>query len=95
MELEIIDKRENKLLYRIEYTFMVRHKDEGTPNRKLIREKAAELLGVPIERVVVRRVVTGFGVNDAKSEIFVYESKDKLLEIEPRHILIRNGILEK
>jgi len=43
----------------------------------------------------VRRIITSFGVNDAKSEIFVYESKDKLLEIEPRHILIRNGILEK
>ena len=95
MELEIIGKRENKLLHRIEYVFAVKHKDEGTPNRKAIREKAAELLGIPIERVVVRRVVTGYGINEAKSEIFVYESKDKLLEIEPRHILIRNGILEE
>ena len=92
MKLEMIAKFENKLLFRTEYVFKIGHDAQGTPSRREIREGVAKLLGVPADLVVVRRIKTPFGVNEAYAEVFVYESKDKLLSIEPRHILKRNQI---
>ena len=93
IKIEIISKFENKLLYRTEYVFKVTHDAQGTPARKTIRENVAKILGVPEDLVVVRSVKTPFGVNEAYAEVFVYSDKEKLLKIEPKHILIRNGLL--
>ena len=95
MSVEVISKFENKYLFRTEYIFKMNHEAKGTPSRKEVRALIAKALNVPEDRIVIRKIKTPFGVNEAYIEAFVYESKDKMFEIEPRHILIRNGILEK
>ena len=93
MRLEIIGKFENKLLERVEYVFKINHEAQGTPSRKDIREAVSKFLGIDKDLVVVRRVKTPFGVNEAYAEVFVYENKENLLKIEPKHILKRNEII--
>jgi ribosomal protein S24E len=53
MEIEIVEKKENQLLERLEVTFKASHADEGTPQRDAVREKLSALLKAPKERVVV------------------------------------------
>ena len=95
MSVEIIKKFENKYLYRTEYLFRINHEAKGTPSRKEIRELISEILKIPIDNIVIHQIRTPFGINEAYVEVFVYEDKNKMLEIEPRHILIRNEIVKK
>ncbi|MHA1589908.1 MAG: 30S ribosomal protein S24e [Candidatus Njordarchaeales archaeon] len=95
LKIELLSKFENKLLFRTEYKFKVVHEAQGTPSRKVIRENIAKLLNVPADLVVIRSIKTPFGVNESIVEAFVYEEKDKMLKIEPKHILIRNELLKE
>ncbi len=95
MSIEIVKKFENKYLHRIEYLFRINHEAKGTPSRKEIRELISNALKISPELIVIRKIKTPFGVNEAYVEAFVYDSKEKLIEIEPKHILIRNGLIEK
>ncbi|MHA1615999.1 MAG: 30S ribosomal protein S24e [Candidatus Njordarchaeales archaeon] len=95
LKVEMLSKFENKLLFRTEYRFRVVHDAQGTPSRKIVKETIAKLLNIPEDLVVIRNIKTPFGVNESIVEAFVYDSREKMLEIEPKHILIRNGILKE
>lgn len=95
MNIEIVSKFENKLLKRTEYIFKVNHEGSGTPSRKQIKEEIAKSLGVPAENLVIRKIRTPFGVNETLVDVIYYPDKELLLKIEPKHILIREGFLEK
>ena len=93
MQLEIIMKRENKLLMRTEYIFKITHNGKGTPKREEVRDAIADKLGVDKELVVVKKIRTPFGVNEALVDAVLYWDKNHLLEVEPKYILKRNKII--
>lgn len=93
MSVEIMKKFENKFLHRVEYVFKIKHDAKSTPSRAEIRELISSTLKVPSDQVVIRRIRTPFGTNESIAEIFIYDNKEKMLEIEPRHILKRNGLI--
>lgn len=95
MGAEIIKKFENKYLHRTEYLFKMNHEAKSTPSRSDIRELISNILKVPKDLIVVRKIKTPFGKNESFIEIFIYDNKEKMLEIEPRHILKRNGLIEE
>ena len=86
---------ENPLLYRKEYIFAVIHDAQPTPSREKLREEISKALGVNKDLVVIRRIKTEFGMNVSKVEVHVYDDKEKMMEIEPRYILKRNGIISE
>jgi small subunit ribosomal protein S24e len=95
MEIEIVDKKENELLERLEVTFKASHAEEGTPQRDAVREKLSALLKAPKERIVVDGMTSVFGKTETKGYAKVYKSKDAALKYEREHILIRNKLKEK
>ncbi len=94
MNIEIVSKYENKLLKRVEYIFKVDHEGASTPSRKEIKEEIAKQLGVPVDQLVIRKIRTPFGVNIAMVDVIYYYDKDFLLNVEPKYILKREGLIE-
>lgn len=95
MEIEIVEKKENKLLERIEVTFKASHADEGTPQREAVREKLSSLLKAPKERVIVDSMDSEFGRMETVGYAKVYATKDAAMKYEREHILVRNKLKEK
>ncbi len=94
MELQVVAKRENPLLKRVEVTFKAVHKAEPTPTRDAIRSELAKQLKAPKETVIVDRSVSSFGRYETRGYAKVYQSKEEALSVERSHILVRNKLKE-
>lgn len=93
LTLKKVRELNNPLLYRKEYLFTIIHDGEATPSRARIREELSKLLGIPADLIVVRKLRTEFGMNKSHAIVHIYENKEKLLLIEPKYILKRDGII--
>ena len=94
MELEIISKKENPLLDRVEVNFKVTHLKENTPKRKDIRDVIAEELSVPKDRIVIDHMNTEFGKPETMGYAKVYKKKEAAQQIETKAVLKRNNLYE-
>jgi small subunit ribosomal protein S24e len=94
MELEVVAKKENPLLKRVEITFKAVHKAEPTPTRDAIRSELAKQLKASKEAVIVDRSESSFGRYETRGYAKIYTSKEEALSIERSHILIRNKLKE-
>ncbi len=95
MEIEIISKKENELLDRIEVRFKAVHAKEGTPQREAVREKIAAALKAAKERVIVDSMDSEFGKMETTGYAKVYKTKDAAMKYEREHVLVRNKLKEK
>lgn len=94
MELQVVAKKENPLLKRVEVTFKAIHKAEPTPTRDAIRSELAKQLKAGKDTVVVDRSVSSFGRFETTGYAKVYPSKEVALAVERSHILVRNKLKE-
>ncbi len=94
MQAEIVDRKENPMLKRVEIQFKIVHHGEGTPTRDIIREEIAKLAKAPKERVVIDSVDSQFGKPLSMGYAKVYDSKEDALEFERKHILGRNELIK-
>ncbi len=94
MDLEIIEKRENPLLHRIEIKFRIKHPKEKTPSRMDVRNLLAKNLSSEPERVIIDHMRTSFGIQQVTGYCKIYESVELAKKIEPDYILIRHGLKE-
>lgn len=90
MEIEIVNKRENKLLRRLELDVIIKHPNSGTPKRTVVRELIASQFKVDLDRVYIVKLISEYGVPISKGHIHIYDSKDIALEIEPDYIINRD-----
>lgn len=88
MELRVISTRDNPLIGRREIIFQV--ETNSTPSRQKVRRLIAEELGVNIDQVWVRRMITKTGTHITVGDAHVYDDPAKALKIEPEHIIRRN-----
>ena len=95
MEVEIISKRENPLIGRLEVDFKVSHPKEITPGRKEIRDEIASLLNVKKDTIVIDHMKPQFGKPETIGYAKVYKSKDDALQMETKPVLKRNALLEE
>ncbi|MCL2863606.1 MAG: 30S ribosomal protein S24e [Methanimicrococcus sp.] len=94
MEIKIIKNLENKLLNRSELDFTVEY--EGpTPSRADVRKKLAALLNKDVNLVIVQRMSSEFGHPLVKGYVKIYETEERMKQIEPEHILQRNTLPEE
>ena len=91
MEFKMVEKKDQPLLKRVQYTFLVRHINQGTPARFKVRKKVAEMLGVPLERVYVIKMLSKDGIGETEVKIRVYNTVEDALKIEPEYIIKRNA----
>ncbi len=95
MEIKVTEIKENKLLGRKEIYFDIIHEGEATPSRKDIKGKLVAMLDLDPETTVVQYIRSYFGSHISKGYAKAYESKEKLLYIEPKYVLVRDGIIQK
>ncbi|WP_297505031.1 30S ribosomal protein S24e [Thermococcus sp.] len=95
MEIKVTEIRENKLLGRKEIYFDVIHEGEPTPSRADVKGKLVAMLDLNPETVVIQYIRSYFGSRVSKGYAKAYESKERMLYIEPEYVLIRDGIIVK
>ncbi|MCL2550220.1 MAG: 30S ribosomal protein S24e [Methanimicrococcus sp.] len=94
MEIKIVKDLENKLLNRSELDFTVEY--EGpTPSRADVRKKLAALLNKDVNLVIVQKMESEFGHSVAKGYAKVYQSEERMKQIEHAHVLLRNTMPEE
>ena len=94
METEVLSRRENPFFERIEVEFRTMHASEPTPTRDALREEIAKIAKAKKDLVIIDRMDSDFGRPETTGYAKIYKSKDKILSVERKHILIRNGLLK-
>lgn len=87
MEVEVVDRRENKLLEREEIHCIIKY-DGPTPNRQKVKEELKKALGLN-GFIVIHRIRPMFGMMQAKVYAKVYPSEAVARKIEEDYILKR------
>ncbi|MCS7364068.1 MAG: 30S ribosomal protein S24e [archaeon GB-1867-035] len=88
--IEIVGKRENPLIDRIELDVVIYHMGSGTPDRYSVRQEIASQFNVPLDCVYIRRIKTEYGIGRSVGRIHVYRSPDRARIIEPDYIIARD-----
>jgi len=94
MELQVLTRKENPLLKRVEVTFKAVHKAEPTPTRDALRSELAKQLKSAKDAVIVDGSNSSFGRYETLGYAKIYKSKEEALSIERSHILVRNKLKE-
>ncbi len=94
MQLEVLQRKENPLLKRVEIAFKAIHKAEPTPTRDALRAFLAKELKATKDIVVIDSQASTFGRYETLGYAKVYKSKDEALAVERKHILVRNRLIE-
>ncbi len=92
MKIEVLEKKDNKLLDRTEVKFRIMHEKEKTPERDLVRSELADFLKLKKEIVIVDNIKSIFGVQESIGYAKIYKSVDSAKKIEPRYMLERNKV---
>ena len=90
--MEILERKENPLLERVELAFSLRHVGVPTPSRQALLEAVTRMEpGSSVDQIIVKNVNTRFGQPLTTGDAYVYGSREALLK-EPKYILQRHGI---
>ena len=92
---EIVEERYNPLIKRKEVTIVISHPNAGTPMRFVVREAIAKHYNVEIDKVYVRKIESEYGMAQTRVYAHIYDSVERALSFEPKHIIIRNKGFEE
>lgn len=95
MNLAVLKKDDNRLFDRTEVVVRAEHRGNQTPKRLELREEIAKELKAKPELIVIKAIRNLYGVPHSVVEANVYSKPEKMMECEPKYILIRNGIITK
>jgi len=89
MDIEIIEKKENPLLQRVEVNFRVNHLGAPTPKRAEVKTQLATVLQAQPELVVIEKMASVHGKSETSGIARVYQSEEKMRALEPEYLLKR------
>src|SRR2546430_17139254 len=89
MQLEVLQRKENPLLKRVEVTFKATHKAEPTPTRDALRAFLAKELKATKDIVVIDYHASTSGGYETVGEAKACKSKEDALAVQRKHILVR------
>jgi small subunit ribosomal protein S24e len=95
MEIDIINKKENKALDRTEIKFDCIYTGEATPKILAVKSKLVSLLNTKKDLIVVDSLQPHYGEPKATGYAKIYGSRDSLVDIETEHVLAKNKEAEK
>ncbi|MGL6298521.1 MAG: 30S ribosomal protein S24e [Methanobacteriaceae archaeon] len=90
MEINIIDKKENKVLNRTEVKFECLYQGEATPKTLDVKSKLVAMLDSKKELTVIDSIQPNYGEGKAAAYAKVYDSLESLKSIETEHVLSKN-----
>jgi ribosomal protein S24E len=85
MKLEILEKKEQKLLSRLEIKARTSFEGSVTPSNDAVKAAIAKETGKDIKLVVVQNIYTDFGTASATISAHVYDNEETLKELEETH----------
>jgi|TARA_Y100000310_G_C20434543_1_gene693107 ribosomal protein S24E len=91
MKLEIIEKKEQKLLSRLEVKARTGFEGSATPSNDDVKAAIAKETGKDVKLVVVQNIYTDFGTASATIFAHVYDNEEKLNELEITHKKAKKG----
>jgi small subunit ribosomal protein S24e len=94
VEIEIVQRKENLLLKRVEVAFKATHKKEPTPSRESLRTELAKSLKATKDVVIVDGASSTFGRFETRGYAKIYKTKELAVSVERRHVLVRNKLAE-
>ena len=83
MKIEIKEKKQNKLLSRTEISGIINF-DNATPSNEEVAKQIAKQMNISENNIKLKQILTRFGEKAADFRAFVYETPEKLEEIEPQ-----------
>ena len=90
--MEILDRKENNLLDRVEISFKWRHVGNATPSRDELLNMAKSMEpGASKECIIIKDVNTRFGQPLTTGVAHIYGKKASMI-VEPKYMLERHGI---
>jgi ribosomal protein S24E len=93
--MEIVERKENSVLGRVELTFQWNHAREATPSLSQMVDAAAKAEpGADKKLVFVKNVNTRFGMSRTSGLILVYGSAESA-SIEPNYVVERHKSLNE
>ncbi len=93
MEIELLDKKDQPLLSRIDVTFKITHPNERTPKRDEVREELANQMNVKKSSIVIDNMKSIFGKSETMGFAKIYKSDKEAKVMEREHILVRNKLV--
>ncbi|MDR2623969.1 MAG: 30S ribosomal protein S24e [Methanobrevibacter sp.] len=90
MEINVIQKKENKVLNRVEVRFDCVYTGEATPKILDVKSKLMVVLDTKKELIVIDSLQPNYGEAKATGYAKVYDSKEDLESIEPKNIIEKN-----
>ena len=90
MEINIINKFENKLLNRDEYEFYVDFQGP-TPTRLQVRDKLSALINSNPKLTIIKKIFNRAGMQRVLCRAHVYKDEETMKKIEPKYILERHA----
>lgn len=94
MEIDILNKKENKALDRTEVKFDCIYSGEATPKILDVKSKLVALLGTQKDLIVVDSIQPHYGQAKASCYAKIYGSTDSLANIEVKHVIAKNKEFE-
>jgi len=95
MEIEVVSRKDNPLLGRIEIQFKISHGKDRTPTRDDIRNELATMVNSKKDRVVIDHMNSVFGKAETVGYAKIYEKKETAQKIERKHTLKRNKLFDE
>ena len=91
--MQVLDRKENPLLDRVEIKFKIGHDGKMTPSRDSIITSVAQTEpGAKKELIVVKNISTRFGMPLTTGTAYIYGSSESMT-VEPIHALKRHGVI--
>jgi ribosomal protein S24E len=94
MNVEIISSKDNQLMGRKEVEATVFF-DAATPKRAELKSAIGGKIAANPDLMVVRKVTPSFGSKSVRVVSYVYATKESLMGVEPKHIKVREGLMQK
>lgn len=94
MKVEIIEEKKNPLLEREELRIRVVH-DRATPPLSEVRDKIIAMKNASKDTVIVDSFKSRFGIRESIGFVKIYKTKERALQVEPRHRLEKNLLVER
>jgi len=90
MEINVTQKKENKVLNRVEVKFDCIYTGEATPKILDVKSKLVALLNTKKELIVVDSLQPNYGEAKATGYAKFYDSREDLESIEPKNMIEKN-----
>jgi ribosomal protein S24E len=82
VEIEIISRKNNEFLHRVELEFKISHPNEASPKRGSVKSAIAKIENAKAELVVIDSMHTEYGHSSLKGFAKVYKNKEDALSLE-------------